>query len=103
MAILSAIATIGVMLLRTHEWRWVVVLRYTLVIYSLMGAICVAIDWLYFPDRLALDVGALIFPTVYTIYFFVSSRVRSVFLDPAWSHNCESASKSQAALSRYSG
>ncbi len=84
MAILPVIAAIGLMLLRTHDWRWVVVLRYSLVIYSLLGAICIGIDLLYFPDRLVLDVGAIIFPAVYTIYFFVSFRVRGVFREGVW-------------------
>ena len=79
-AILATIAGIGVMLIRTCEWQWVVVMRYALIIYSMLGLASVGADLLYFPDRIGVDVATLIFPVVYTAYFYVSSRVKSVFL-----------------------
>ena len=59
----------------------VIALRYALIIYSIFGAVCVAADLLFFPNRIVLDVAALIFPVAYTLYFFASSRVRKVFVD----------------------
>jgi len=83
-AILIVIAGIGATLLRSHDWRWVVVMRYALILYSILGMLSVGADALYFPDRLTADVATLIFPLAYTIYFYVSSRVKSVFLDRVW-------------------
>jgi hypothetical protein len=45
--------------LRADEWRWAVVLRYALIVVR--------------------DSGTLVFPLGFTSYFFVSTRVRSVF------------------------
>jgi hypothetical protein len=83
-AILAAVAAIGVMLIRTYEWRWVIVMRYALIIYSVLGIVSVAADFIFFPERVSVDTATLIFPIAYTIYFYVSSRVRSVFLDRVW-------------------
>jgi hypothetical protein len=83
-ATLFALAAIGVMLLRTYEWRWIVVLRYVLILFLVLGALSVAIDYVYFPDVIARDIASLIFPAAYSIYFFVSIRVKSVFIDRMW-------------------
>jgi hypothetical protein len=83
-AILVTIAVVGVMLMRTYEWRWVIVLRYALVIFAIFGCFSVGADFLYFPERVATDVGSLIFPVAYAIYFNISTRVRSVFQDRVW-------------------
>ena len=83
-AILVTIAVVGVMLMRTYEWRWVIVLRYALVIFAIFGCLSVGTDVFYFPERVATDVGTLIFPVAYAIYFNVSTRVRSVFRDRVW-------------------
>jgi hypothetical protein len=83
-AVLVTLGVLGVMLIRTFEWRWVLVIKYTLIIYVIFGCFSVAADVAYFPTRTAADVGTLIFPTVYAFYFNVSLRVRSVFRDRVW-------------------
>jgi len=84
MVVLPAIAVLGVTVLRTREWRWLVALRYALILFVLLGALCVAVDLRFFPDRTFVDVAALIFPGVYAVYFFVSMRVRGVFREHVW-------------------
>ena len=78
---LGAVAATGAMSIRTQEWRWLIVLRYALILYSILGMVCVATDLAHFPDRVRADVVTLIFPVVYTIYFYLSRRVRWVFGD----------------------
>jgi hypothetical protein len=82
--VLPALALLGAILIGTQEWRWLVALRFTLILYAVLGLACIVVDRFYFPERLALDVGALVFPVVYCIYFFVSMRVRGVFLEHVW-------------------
>ncbi len=86
LATLFALAAIGIMLLRTYEWRWIVVLRYVLLLFLTFGVVSVAIDYIYFPDFVGRDMASLIFPAAYSIYFFVSTRVKSVFLERMWNH-----------------
>ncbi|HWD00392.1 MAG TPA: hypothetical protein VG456_26730 [Candidatus Sulfopaludibacter sp.] len=76
---LFAVAIIGAMLLRSHAWQWVIILRYALTILCILGVLSVAVDVAYFPNRVGLEVATLIFPAAYLIYFFVSVRVRTVF------------------------
>jgi hypothetical protein len=80
-AILAGIAGIGIQLVRTFEWRWVIALRYALVLSSMFAGAAVAIDLLYFPGRTRPDIFTLLTTCSYTVYFFVSGRVRRVFLD----------------------
>lgn len=84
MAVLLVIAAIGAILIRTLDWKWVVVLRYGLILYTALGLASIAADALYFSDRLTVDVSTLIFPVAFTAYFYVSSRVKSVFADHTW-------------------
>lgn len=76
---LAALAALVVVLLRTRDWRWVVVTRYTLIIFSMFAFLSIGVDCLYFPERTVPDVGTLLFPVVYAMYFKVSARVRRVF------------------------
>jgi len=90
-AILGAIVVVSFMLLRSFDWRWVQVLRYSLLIYVGLCVVSVVADLIYFEDRAAADIGTLIFPSAFTIYFYVSSRVRSVFRDHVWNQRNLSA------------
>lgn len=83
-ATLITLAALGVMLMRTYDWRWVLVIKYTLIIFAIFGGISVAADLRFFPSRVAADVGLLIFPVAFAIYFNVSVRVRGVFRDRMW-------------------
>jgi hypothetical protein len=77
--ILVALAALAGILVRTRDWRWVVVTRYTLIIFSIFGCLSIGADRLYFPERIVPDVATLMFPVVYAVYFNVSTRVHRVF------------------------
>jgi hypothetical protein len=81
-----AMAGAGFMLLRTYDWRWVVVLRYLLILFTAFSAISVVLDSYFFPSRIRAALTSLVFPIAYAIYFFVSTRLRSVFIERMWNH-----------------
>jgi hypothetical protein len=82
--LLVALALVGVMLIRTYDWQWVVVMRYVLIMDAAVGLISVVADTRYFPNRVGADAVTVVFPIAYTIYFYISARVRSVFVDRMW-------------------
>jgi hypothetical protein len=84
--VMLAIAGAGFMLLRTYDWKWVVVLRYLLILFTAFSAISVVVDSYFFPSRFQAALTSLAFPIAYAIYFFVSTRLRSVFIERMWNH-----------------
>jgi hypothetical protein len=89
-AVMLAIAGVGLMLLWTYDRKWIVVLRYLLILLAVFSAISVLLDSYYFPSRVQAAVNSLGFPVGYAIYFSVSTRVRSVFIDRMWKHRAVS-------------
>jgi hypothetical protein len=81
MALLGAIAAVCAALLQSREWRWVVMLRYLLILFTSLGVITAIVNRFYFPGQTAVDVAAVIFPAVFSVYFFRSARVRRVFTE----------------------
>ena len=73
------------MLLRTYDLKWVLVLRYLLILLTAFTGISVVLDSHLPPLRFQAALTSLVFPTAYAIYFFVSKRVRSVFIERVWS------------------
>ena len=58
----------------------VIVKRCVPILYSFLGLVRIATDLANFPERLRVDIGTLTFPVAFTIYFYRSARVKSVFL-----------------------
>ena len=78
------------MLLRTYDWEWVVVLRYLLILFTVFSAISAVLDSYFFPSRFQAALTSLAFPIAYSIYFYVSARLRSVFIKRMWNHRAVS-------------
>jgi hypothetical protein len=81
MALLGAIAAVCVALLQSREWRWVVTLRYLLILFTTLGLLSAIVNRFYFPGQTGIDMAAVIFPGGYAIYFFRSARVRRIFAE----------------------
>jgi len=80
-ALLPAIAVVCAALLQSREWRWVITLRYLLILFTALGVATAIVNRFYFPGQTAADVAAVIFPAAYSVYFFRSVRVRRVFAE----------------------
>jgi len=74
----------GCFLLRTRAWKWVSRLRVLLVADLVCAIISLVIDLASFPDSIVFSVIALIWPLMWLPYFYVSKRVKRVFLTKDW-------------------
>lgn len=77
--VLAAVVAACIMLLRTFEWQWLVVLRYLLILYAILGGIQIAVDAFYFSASVPYEVATLASTFGILAYFYVSVRVRQVF------------------------
>jgi hypothetical protein len=79
--LLAAIAVIGILLVETREWCWVICLQYALATYAFLTILKLPVDTYCFPSATTRDAMSLAFPVVWMGYFAVSQRVRKVFLE----------------------
>lgn len=77
-------AAVGLMLLCVRTWDVLELLRYVVLASAAFAWIGVTIDLYKFEANVPLSVTAAIQMTVWTIYFFVSKRVESVFKHDNW-------------------
>jgi hypothetical protein len=77
--ILTAVVAACIMLLRTFEWQWLVVLRYLLILYAILGGLQIVVDAFYFSSSVPYEAASLASTFGCLAYFFVSARVRHVF------------------------
>lgn len=82
--LLAAIAIIGIALVETRAWHWVIALQYTLATYALVTILKLPVDNYCFPPATRRDAMSLAFPVVWMGYFAASRRVRRVFLEKSW-------------------
>jgi hypothetical protein len=82
--LLAAIAVIGILLVETREWHWVIALQYALATYACLTILKLPVDSYCFPSATRRDAMSLAFPVLWTGYFAVSRRVRKVFLERSW-------------------
>jgi hypothetical protein len=82
--LLAAIAIIGIVLVETREWHWVVALQYALATYAFVTILKLPVDSYCFPSSTTRDAMSLAFPVVWMGYFSVSRRVRKVFRERSW-------------------
>src|ERR1017187_1826241 len=82
--LLAAIAVIGILLVETREWHWVIALQYALATYAFLTILKLPVDTYCFPSATRRDAMSLAFPVVWMGYFAVSRRVRKVFLERRW-------------------
>ena len=69
---------------RSRDSHFVAMLRYALWADLLLTALATAIDQKYFPDNLALDIFAFIWPVIWIPYLHMSKRVKAVFVTKTW-------------------
>ncbi len=74
----------ALVLAKKREWGWVERVRFWLIITTLCTGISVGIDYYYFPKSVLLNAARLAGLLMWTIYFFVSTRIHSVFLTKTW-------------------
>ena len=74
-----AVMTCTFVLLRTKEWVWVERLRLALLVAAIIALISLALDAKFFPRSLLANGARWIGLALWTLYFFVSQRVRRVF------------------------
>jgi hypothetical protein len=67
------------MVLRTFEWQWLVVLRYLLILYAILGGLQIAVDALYLSSSVRHEVAGFASTCGMLAYFYRSVRVRRVF------------------------
>ena len=84
LVLLAAIAVIGILLVETREWHWVIALQYALATYAFLTILKLPVDAYCFPSATNRDALSLAFPVVWMGYFAVSRRVRKVFLERSW-------------------
>lgn len=69
---------------RSRDARWVRILRTVLWVELAAAALGAVIDSAEFPDNLASDVLAVVWPSIWLPYFYISKRVRKVFVTKDW-------------------
>jgi len=67
-----------------RNWKFVNMLRVILGLELLFALIGIPIDLVHWPENVALDIFALIWPLIWLPYFSFSKRVRSVYLSKDW-------------------
>jgi hypothetical protein len=77
--VLTTLVAACIMLLRTFEWQWLVMLRYLLILYAILGGLKIAVDTIYFSSSVPSEVATLVSTCGCLAYFYISVRVRHVF------------------------
>jgi hypothetical protein len=75
---------VGTMLLSVRSWELLKLLRWVLVGEFAACLLAMIIDTKKFPDNLFFDVWDAIGPAIWSLYFFLSKRVKHVFCDCDW-------------------
>jgi hypothetical protein len=71
-------------LLHYRDWKWVLRVRIIFLAYLACGVVGALIDYYYFVENIPLDIYGLIFPSLSLAYFYVSKRVKHVYMTHDW-------------------
>ena len=74
----------ALVLAKKREWSWVERVRFWLIITTLCTGISLGIDQYYFPKSVPVNATRFAGFLTWTMYFFVSRRIHSVFLTKTW-------------------
>jgi Protein of unknown function (DUF2569) len=77
-------AVVGTGLLKTRNGKWVRWMRGLLIADFVCALIGLGVDVAVFPANIVFSALALIWPMIWLPYFYVSKRVKSVFLTKDW-------------------
>jgi hypothetical protein len=92
------LACVSAGLLYYREWKWVLRVRIILIAYVVCSAVEGLIDYWYFTENLPIDIYGLIFPSISLAYFYVSKRVKHVYMTHDWSSPNAAPSPSNALV-----
>ena len=81
-----------------RDWKWVLRARIILIAYVVCAVVGGLIDYRYFADNLPMDIYGLIFPSLSLAYFYVSKRVKKVYMTHDWSSPHAALSPSNAPV-----
>lgn len=96
--VLLCLVGVSMNLLYYRDWKWVLRVRVMLIAYVVCGVVGGLIDYYYFADNVPLDIYGLIFPSVSLAYFYVSKRVKHVYMTHDWSSPHASLNPSSAPV-----
>jgi hypothetical protein len=82
--VIPAQVVVAELLRRSRSERFLRWLRIVLWIDAACALLAVAIDLVYFRDSLFLDILPIVWVTVWLPYFYVSTRVKKVFVTKTW-------------------
>ncbi len=94
--VLLCLVGVSMGLLYYRDWKWVLRVRVILIAYVVCGVVGGLIDYYYFAENIPLDIYGLIFPSLSLAYFYVSKRVKHVYMTHDWSSSHASLSPSSA-------
>ena len=82
---LLAQAVVATIFLKRREWEWLKLLRAILIAGVICIGLSIVLDSVFFRgDQTVLDWFALVWTVIWLAYFFVSKRVKRVFLSKDW-------------------
>jgi len=81
----GVVAAVALTLLLIHsDWDDVIRLRYILMAHASAGVLAILVDLKYFPTAALQRMAGLVAFSAWVAYFFMSTRVRAVFLTRDW-------------------
>ncbi len=80
----QVIIAIKLILISGRDWKYVKLLIFVLLGDLLFSIIALTIDAFFWPDYLAFDVLALIWPCIWLPYFIKSTRIKAVYKTKTW-------------------